>query len=220
MSRARNHRASQNPSRPASKATAMRVIVCPALTASACHRFSNCNSARSSGSSFFSGCRSTPGTMPATSQLDWLISITVTSVVFWSKGRRDLLRSFGSDMGCTPSVRFSADGCLQHPRRHPIASSVTISFNLAPGFSLGQAVDAIKEVERDARLPASIVTGFQGAAAVFQESLKGQGILILAAIFATYVLLGILYESFVHPITIISGLPSAGVGALVTLLAF
>src|SRR5204863_8165435 len=68
--------------------------------------------------------------------------------------------------------------------------------------------------------PASITTGFQGTAAVFQESLKGQGVLVLAAIFASYVLLGILYESFIHPITIISGLPSAGVGALLTLMAF
>jgi len=98
--------------------------------------------------------------------------------------------------------------------------SVTISFNLAPGFSLGQAVDAIAQIEREARIPASITTGFQGSAAVFQESLKGQGILVLAAIFAAYVLLGVLYESFIHPITIISGLPSAGVGALITLLAF
>src|SRR5204862_431751 len=98
--------------------------------------------------------------------------------------------------------------------------SITISFNLAPGFSLGQAVDAIKAVEREARLPASISTGFQGTAAVFQESLKGQGILVLAAIFAAYVLLGVLYESFIHPITIISGLPSAGVGALITLMAY
>jgi HAE1 family hydrophobic/amphiphilic exporter-1 len=98
--------------------------------------------------------------------------------------------------------------------------SVTISFNLAPGFSLGGAVDAIRNVEREARLPASITSGFQGTAAVFQESLKGQGILVLAAIFASYVLLGILYESFIHPITIISGLPSAGVGALITLIAF
>jgi hydrophobic/amphiphilic exporter-1 (mainly G- bacteria), HAE1 family len=98
--------------------------------------------------------------------------------------------------------------------------SVTISFNLAPGFSLGQAVDAIQALEREARIPASITTGFQGAAAVFQDSLKGQGILVLAAIFATYVLLGVLYESFIHPITIISGLPSAGVGALITLMAF
>jgi HAE1 family hydrophobic/amphiphilic exporter-1 len=98
--------------------------------------------------------------------------------------------------------------------------SVTISFNLAPGFSLGQAVDAVKDIEFEARLPASITTGFQGSAAVFQDSLKGQGVLVLAAVFAAYVLLGILYESFIHPITIISGLPSAGVGALLTLIAF
>src|SRR5216684_324867 len=98
--------------------------------------------------------------------------------------------------------------------------AVTISFNLAPGFSLGHAVDAIQQIERDSRLPATIYTGFQGTAQVFQDSLKGQGILILAAIFAAYVVLGILYESFIHPITIISGLPSAGIGALVTLMAF
>jgi HAE1 family hydrophobic/amphiphilic exporter-1 len=98
--------------------------------------------------------------------------------------------------------------------------SVTISFNLAPGFSLGQATDAIREVERDARLPITINTGFQGGAQVFQESLKGQGLLVLAAIFAAYVVLGVLYESFIHPITIISGLPSAGVGALLVLMLF
>jgi HAE1 family hydrophobic/amphiphilic exporter-1 len=69
-------------------------------------------------------------------------------------------------------------------------------------------------------LPATVGTNFQGSAQVFQESLKGQGVLVLAAIFAAYVLLGILYESFIHPITIISGLPSAGVGALITLMAF
>jgi len=96
---------------------------------------------------------------------------------------------------------------------------VTISFNLAPGYSIGQAVDAISAIERDMRLPASVNTGFQGAAAVFQDSLKGQGVLVLAAIFASYVILGILYESFIHPITIISGLPSAGVGALISLIA-
>jgi HAE1 family hydrophobic/amphiphilic exporter-1 len=106
---------------------------------------------------------------------------------------------------------------VNHQANQP---AVTISFNLAPGFSIGQAVDAITAVERDARLPASISSGFQGSAAVFQDSLKGQGVLVLAAIFAAYVLLGILYESFIHPITIISGLPSAGVGALLTLIAF
>jgi HAE1 family hydrophobic/amphiphilic exporter-1 len=98
--------------------------------------------------------------------------------------------------------------------------AVTISFNLLPGFSIGQANDAIREVEREARLPITINTGVQGAAQVFEESKKGQGILVLAAIFAAYVVLGVLYESFIHPITIISGLPSAGVGALLVLMMF
>ena len=98
--------------------------------------------------------------------------------------------------------------------------SVTISFNLAPGVALGDAVTAIQNIERESNLPATISSGFQGNAQVFQDSLKGQGILILAAIFAAFVVLGILYESFIHPITIISGLPSAGIGALLTLMLF
>ncbi|HVZ52093.1 MAG TPA: efflux RND transporter permease subunit, partial [Pseudolabrys sp.] len=106
---------------------------------------------------------------------------------------------------------------INHQGQQP---AVTISFNLNPGFSLGQAVDAITKLERDERLPATITTGFQGTAQVFQDSLRGQGILILAAIFAAYVVLGILYESFIHPITIISGLPSAGIGAILTLMLF
>ncbi len=106
---------------------------------------------------------------------------------------------------------------VNHQGQQP---SVTISFNLAPNYSLGQAVDAIQNLEREERLPATITTGFQGTAQVFQDSLRGQGILILAAIFAAYVVLGILYESFIHPITIISGLPSAGIGAILTLMLF
>jgi HAE1 family hydrophobic/amphiphilic exporter-1 len=106
---------------------------------------------------------------------------------------------------------------VNHQGQQP---SVTISFNLAPGVSLGQAVDAITKLERDERLPATVTTGFQGTAQVFQDSLRGQGILILAAIFAAYVVLGVLYESFIHPITIISGLPSAGIGAILTLMLF
>jgi HAE1 family hydrophobic/amphiphilic exporter-1 len=106
---------------------------------------------------------------------------------------------------------------INHQGQQP---AVTISFNLAPDFSLGQAVDAITQLEREERLPATIATGFQGTAQVFQDSLRGQGILILAAIFAAYVVLGILYESFIHPITIISGLPSAGIGAILTLMLF
>ena len=114
----------------------------------------------------------------------------------------------------TPTV-----GALQvnHQGQQP---SMTISFNLAPGYALGAAVDAIRQVEEETHLPASIVSGFQGAAQVFQDSLKGQGVLVLAAVFASFVVLGILYESFIHPITIISGLPSAGVGALLVLLWF
>jgi hydrophobic/amphiphilic exporter-1 (mainly G- bacteria), HAE1 family len=106
---------------------------------------------------------------------------------------------------------------VNHQGQQP---SVTISFNLAPGTSLGQAVEAIQQIERDSNMPAQITTSFQGTAQVFQESLKGQGVLILAAIFAAFVVLGILYESFIHPITIISGLPSAGIGALLTLILF
>jgi HAE1 family hydrophobic/amphiphilic exporter-1 len=106
---------------------------------------------------------------------------------------------------------------INHQGQQP---AVTISFNLAPGTSLGDAVVSIQNLEREERLPASITTGFQGTAQVFQDSLRGQGILILAAIFAAYVVLGILYESFIHPITIISGLPSAGIGAILTLMLF
>ena len=97
---------------------------------------------------------------------------------------------------------------------------MTISYNVAPGFSIGQANDAIERVARDSNLPATIVTGFQGTAQVFQDAQRGQLLLILAAIFAAYVVLGILYESFIHPITIISGLPSAGIGAILTLMLF
>ena len=97
--------------------------------------------------------------------------------------------------------------------------SVTISFNLAPGVSLGEAVDQVEEVARDT-LPATITTSFQGAAAAFQSSLQGMGVLLAMAILVIYLVLGILYESFLHPITILSGLPSAGLGALATLLIF
>ena len=98
--------------------------------------------------------------------------------------------------------------------------SVTISFNLAPGVSLGAAVEAIHRVEREVRMPATVSTGFQGTAQVFQDSLKGQGLLLIAAVLVIYMVLGILYESFIHPITILSGLPTAGLGALITLILF
>jgi HAE1 family hydrophobic/amphiphilic exporter-1 len=98
--------------------------------------------------------------------------------------------------------------------------AVTISFNLAPGVSLGQAVDEIRQLERTMNLPVTVVTGFQGTAQVFQQSLAGQGMLLIAAVLVIYMVLGILYESFIHPITILSGLPAAGLGALLTLMLF
>jgi HAE1 family hydrophobic/amphiphilic exporter-1 len=98
--------------------------------------------------------------------------------------------------------------------------AVTISFNTAPGISLGDAVNAIRAAERDVNLPATISSSFAGSAQLFQDSLKGQGLLIVAAILVIYIILGILYESFIHPITILSGLPSAGLGALLALQYF
>ena len=96
--------------------------------------------------------------------------------------------------------------------------SVTLSFNLPNGVSLGQAVDAISAAERQMRLPAAIQGSFSGTAQAFQDSLASQPYLILTALIAVYIVLGILYESFIHPITILSTLPSAGVGALLALL--
>ena len=97
--------------------------------------------------------------------------------------------------------------------------SVTISFNLKTGVALGEAVDQIEEIGRS-DLPATISTSFQGFAQAFQTSLQGMGMLLLMAILVIYMVLGILYESFIHPVTILSGLPSAGFGALVTLMLF
>ena len=98
--------------------------------------------------------------------------------------------------------------------------SVTISFNLKPGIALGDAVAQVQTLQRELRLPATLSTSFQGTAQAFQASLKGLGLLLLVAILVIYLVLGILYESFIHPVTILSGLPSAGVGALLTLLLF
>ena len=97
--------------------------------------------------------------------------------------------------------------------------SVSISFNLAQGASLGAAVNAIKQAETELGLPVSMITSFQGAAAAFQSALSNEVMLIVAAIVTVYIVLGVLYESFIHPITILSTLPSAGLGALLALMA-
>ena len=98
--------------------------------------------------------------------------------------------------------------------------AVAFSFNLADGIALGQAIAAIRVVEREVNLPATVSTVFTGSAQLFQEALAGQGLLLAAAVIVIYMVLGILYESFIHPITILSGLPSAGLGAVISLQLF
>jgi HAE1 family hydrophobic/amphiphilic exporter-1 len=98
--------------------------------------------------------------------------------------------------------------------------SVTISFNPKPGVSLSEAVAQVEAVQRELRPPATLSVSFQGTAQAFQDSLRGQGMLLLVTILVIYLILGVLYESFIHPLTILSGLPSAGVGALLTLMLF
>jgi multidrug efflux pump subunit AcrB len=97
---------------------------------------------------------------------------------------------------------------------------VTLSFNLPPNISIGAAVTAVRQAAKDLHLPPSIATSFQGSAQAFQASLSSTPILILAALVTIYLILGMLYESTIHPITIISTLPSAGLGALLTLMLF
>jgi hydrophobe/amphiphile efflux-1 (HAE1) family protein len=98
--------------------------------------------------------------------------------------------------------------------------SVTLSFNLAPGFAIGEAVDRIEAMQAALRVPATLQGAFQGTAQAFQASLTSTPLLVVAAIFVVYIVLGMLYESYIHPITILSALPSAGVGALIMLMMF
>ncbi len=106
---------------------------------------------------------------------------------------------------------------INHQGQFPV---VTVSFNLAPRASLGDAITAVEKVQKDLHMPASVQAGFEGTAASFKASLENEPILILAALVTVYLVLGVLYESFIHPITILSTLPSAGVGAFIALMLF
>jgi multidrug efflux pump len=129
-----------------------------------------------------------------------------------------------SSLSSTGQVPLSAIATVQQ-QTAPLAvshiaqfPSVSISFNLAPNASLGTAVDEIKKAEAELGMPISIITSFQGAALAFQAALSNEVMLIVAAIVTVYIVLGVLYESFIHPITILSTLPSAGLGALLALI--
>jgi multidrug efflux pump len=109
----------------------------------------------------------------------------------------------------------SAPLSVNHQGQFPV---VTISFNLAPDASLGEATKAIEQIQKEIKMPLSIQAAFQGTAASFQASLANEPLLILAALITVYIVLGVLYESYIHPITILSTLPSAGVGAILALM--
>ncbi len=126
--------------------------------------------------------------------------------------------STGAQVPLSAITRFTPSTTPLAVNHQGFFPSVTLSFNLAPGMALGDAVTRIQAAERQMNMPASIHGSFQGTAQAFQASLSNQPILILAAILTVYIVLGVLYESFVHPITILSTLPSAGVGALLALL--
>jgi len=131
--------------------------------------------------------------------------------VITSQGAQVPLSSFAHFGQATTSLAVNHQG--QFP-------AVTISFNLAPGGDLGTATRAVSDAELQMRIPATIHGSFQGTAAAFQDSLSSEPILILAALVAVYIVLGMLYESYIHPVTILSTLPSAGTGALLALLLF
>jgi multidrug efflux pump len=106
---------------------------------------------------------------------------------------------------------------ISHQGQFP---AVTISFNLAPGKSIGDAVNAVNKAKAELNMPPSVNAEFQGSARAFEASLENEPLLILAALIVVYIVLGVLYESYIHPITILSTLPSAGVGAILALLVF
>jgi multidrug efflux pump len=124
----------------------------------------------------------------------------------------------GAQVPLSAFTRFEATTAplaINHQGQFP---SVTLSFNLAPGVSLGHAIKAMQAVEREIAMPASVRASFQGTAQAFQAALANEPLLILAALVTVYIVLGILYESYIHPVTILSTLPSAGVGAILALL--
>src|SRR5271155_1350708 len=126
--------------------------------------------------------------------------------------------SSGTPVPLAAFTRFAPSNiplAVNHQSQFP---AVTISFNLAPGVALGQATQAIEKVERSIGFPATIQASFQGTAAAFKDSLSSEPVLILTALVTVYIVLGVLYESYIHPITILSTIPSAGVGALLALL--
>jgi multidrug efflux pump len=154
-------------------------------------------------------------TIPSTANAAQPVNVTAAA------GSNVTVTRSNAPPGAVPLSAFTHLEMLSAPltlNRQGQFPASTISFNLAPRVSLGEAVDKINQAARDVQLPASIVGGFQGTAQAFEISLQNEPLLILAALITVYIVLGVLYESYIHPITILSTLPSAGVGALLALL--
>ncbi|HEV2103339.1 MAG TPA: efflux RND transporter permease subunit [Candidatus Acidoferrum sp.] len=146
-----------------------------------------------------------------------------TSASAFSKGATSAGATSSAKSSAVPFSAFShfetrtQSLSINHQGQFP---AITVSFNLAPGASLGDAISAVTKVQTDLHMPASVQADFQGTAASFRNSLSNMPLLILAALVTVYIVLGVLYESFIHPITILSTLPSAGVGAFLALILF
>jgi multidrug efflux pump len=191
-----------------------------------------------SGAGATTGNGSQLGTTSASSQLSSGMSrqgTSSTSSVLQasaSSGASTALRASGASGGSAATTTTTADTnvplaaitsmrrtlaplTINHQAQFPV---VTISFNITPGYHLSQAVNAVNKATQSLHLPAVMEAKFQGTAASFENSLTNEGLLVLAALVTVYIVLGVLYESFIHPLTILSTLPSAGVGALLALI--
>jgi multidrug efflux pump len=161
------------------------------------------NSASNAASSIVTGSSTSPAGMA--------FSVPAASSAVFANGGQVPLAAFSRMQLTTVPIT------VNHQGQFPV---VTLSFNLAPNASLGDAVTAVNKIKDELHLPASIQAQFQGTAAAFENSLANEGVLILAALVTVYIVLGVLYESYIHPVTILSTLPSAGVGALLALMIF
>ncbi|WP_263355627.1 efflux RND transporter permease subunit [Acidicapsa ligni] len=180
--------------------------------------FAASSSASAGSNALTSTAKYTPSSQVLSAPANALASNTASSTGSGSAGTTSSLPGSSVPLSAFSHFRTSNEALsINHQGQFP---SVTVSFNLADGAALGSAIDAITKVQKDMKMPASLQADFQGTAASFRNSLSNEGLLIIAALVTVYIVLGVLYESFIHPITILSTLPSAGVGALLSLIIF
>jgi multidrug efflux pump len=180
--------------------------------------FSSSSSASAGSNALTSTAQYTPSSNVLTAPTNALSTSTTASTGAASAGTTSSALSNAVPLSAFSRFQTTSEPLsINHQGQFP---SVTVSFNLANGAALGSAIDAITKVQNDMKMPASLQADFQGTAASFRNSLANEGLLIIAALVTVYIVLGVLYESFIHPITILSTLPSAGVGALLSLILF